>query len=995
MTAHDTQAIRDALVLLTEPGQILELRVPSVGGRSNNTASGYFDDLEKAAQAAARYNGRDTVYMTLHKVDPALFARAANRMKEYAKATTADANILARHWLLIDADATRPADISSTDEEHELALARTQLIRDFLRQRGWPEPFYADSGNGGHLLYPVDLPADDGGLTQRVLAAVAALFDDRLVKVDRTVYNPARISKVYGTFACKGDNIPDRPHRLARIIDAPADLRPVPLELLEQLATPAEHVAGPKSASGQPRAGTRTAQAFDVEGYLREHGIGFTGPVDYDGGKKWHLDACVWNGHNDKSAIVIRRADGVLCANCNHNSCEGLGWPDLREALEPGYKAAKEERERAYQARQQQTRPDVDPETGEIRQDRPRINAGDNDIPAVADLAWTALLAANEPPALFRYASGMARMEMEEGRAVMRPLTEHRLRHELGRDANWYKETKTGAVPADVPLRVVEDMLAHPNPPLPILERIVHAPFFALDGRLIIAPGYDKGSRTLLLLDNGLNIPLVPDAPTAKDVQRARDLILDNLLGDFPFVDQADRANAIAAMLLSPARLMITGPTPIHLFEAASAGSGKGLCVDVVTRPFVGAHVGVISGASQDDEWRKRITAKLREGAAVILADNITTTIDSGALASAVTADVWTDRLLGTNETMSVPVRCHWLMTANNPTMTTEIARRTIRIRIDPKQDRPWQRTGFRHENLIAWTEEHRADLVHAALVLIQAWIAAGKPKGTVTLGSFERWATVMGGILDNAGITAFLDNLNEFYEAADTEGAVWRQFVAVWWAQHRDAEVGVKGLFDLTDQVEGFDLGKGTDKALRTTFGKQLGKQRDRVIGEYRIVFARVAHKTNMWRLLPTTIKPLFSPAESDEDATDEKRPPPVFLCHTNGDEEGGGHRGTFKPSTHIEKENSLNTSVGHERQNVPRCPPCPPDASPSGLVPMSRLEMEAWAKDIASDWGSSPDNLAGAKAAALMHLHLTIPADAMEMMTADLILAAMKGGR
>ncbi len=60
-----------------------------------------------------------------------------------------------------------------------------------------------------------------------------------------------------------------------------------------------------------------------------------------------------------------------------------------------------------------------------------------------------------------------------------------------------------------------------------------------------------------------------------------------------------------------------------------------------------------------------------------------------------------------------------------------------------------------------------------------------------------------------------------------------------------------------------------------------------------------------------------------------------------------------------------------------------------------MTRLEMEAWAKDIASDWGSSPENLACAKAAAQAHLHLTIPDDAMEMMTADLILAAMKGGR
>lgn len=62
---------------------------------------------------------------------------------------------------------------------------------------------------------------------------------------------------------------------------------------------------------------------------------------------------------------------------------------------------------------------------------------------------------------------------------------------------------------------------------------------------------------------------------------------------------------------------------------------------------------------------------------------------------------------------------------------------------------------------------------------------------------------------------------------------------------------------------------------------------------------------------------------------------------------------------------------------------------------APMTRLEMEAWAKDIGNDWGSSPENLIRAKAGAKAHLHLTTPDDATEMMTADLILAAMKGGR
>jgi len=333
--------IRAALAVLTEPGQVVELRVIGVDGRANRTDSGYFDDMDALAKVAARYDGRAAaIYITLHPVMPALRARAANRMQEWAKTTTNDTETTCRRWLNFDTDATRPTGISSTDEEHEAALARARAIRERFRERGWPEPVYADSGNGGHLLYRIDLPADDTGLTQRVLAAVAILFDDRIVKIDRTVYNPARIWKLYGTQARKGDSTPDRPHRRARIIDAPEVIEPVPYALLEELAGDAPDARG-----------TRHQGDFDVEAYLRAHGIGFTGPVDYDGGKKWLLDACVWNGHSDKAAIVTQKADGTIGANCSHNSCEGKGWKDLRDAVEPGWRKEAAARQRAYEER--------------------------------------------------------------------------------------------------------------------------------------------------------------------------------------------------------------------------------------------------------------------------------------------------------------------------------------------------------------------------------------------------------------------------------------------------------------------------------------------------------------------------------------------------------------------------------------------------------------------------------------------------------------------
>src|SRR4029434_2922310 len=97
----------------------------------------------------------------------------------------------------------------------------------------------------------------------------------------------------------------------------------------------------------------------------------------------------------------------------------------------------------------------------------------------------------------------------------------------------------------------------------------------------------------------------------------------------------------------------------------------------------------------------------------------------------------------------------------------------------------------------------HRSELVWAALTLIQAWIAAGKPEGEIVLGMFEDWSQVMGGILSVAGIPGFLANLHEFYDESDTEGTAWRAFAAAWWVKFGDdddhvAEAKVADLYGM-----------------------------------------------------------------------------------------------------------------------------------------------------------------------------------------------------
>jgi len=223
MLHHDRSEILKTCQALFAPGQVAELRALDAVTREwrrPHTVSGYFDDWEKLAAAATGIRARG-VYVTLNPVNPALLARANNRLRDMQAGdpSTADSDIIGRRWLPVDCDPVRPSGISATDAEHDLALARAREMRAYLQAQGWPESLLADSGNGAHLLYRVELPADDGGLVEGALAALAFRFTDALVTVDQKNFNPARIWKLYGTLAAKGDPTPERPHRLSRLVE--------------------------------------------------------------------------------------------------------------------------------------------------------------------------------------------------------------------------------------------------------------------------------------------------------------------------------------------------------------------------------------------------------------------------------------------------------------------------------------------------------------------------------------------------------------------------------------------------------------------------------------------------------------------------------------------------------------------------------------------------------------------------------------------------------
>jgi hypothetical protein len=210
-------------------GQVFEVRALGVArqyGNGTDIWSGFFQydgtNAEFIVNEICKIPAAMGIYLTLNPVAEGLLALSFNRMS-ISKASTGDRDILKRLFMFVDIDPCRKAGTSATDAQVQLAQLLAQQVHQYLEGEGWGKGIVAFSGNGFHLIYPIDLPADDAGVVKGCLESLAQRFDTPQVKVDTAVHNPARIVRFYGTVARKGDEVPQLQihHRLSQIISVP------------------------------------------------------------------------------------------------------------------------------------------------------------------------------------------------------------------------------------------------------------------------------------------------------------------------------------------------------------------------------------------------------------------------------------------------------------------------------------------------------------------------------------------------------------------------------------------------------------------------------------------------------------------------------------------------------------------------------------------------------------------------------------------------------
>jgi hypothetical protein len=215
----------DWLSVLIAEDQVFEIR-----GIGQQKYAGFFDHAHilSAAQQALHLTDRRErsgqyscrgVYWTLNPLDPSVLSRRANRVDWVAKdfPLARDADVLSRRWILVDCDPVRTAGVSSAADELKSSFEMICDVREHLRSYFVTDPIFAESGNGFHLLYRVEMPNDDASTktVKDMLRYLASKFDTDRAKIDTSVFNASRICKLYGTVSRRGDSTDERPHRRA------------------------------------------------------------------------------------------------------------------------------------------------------------------------------------------------------------------------------------------------------------------------------------------------------------------------------------------------------------------------------------------------------------------------------------------------------------------------------------------------------------------------------------------------------------------------------------------------------------------------------------------------------------------------------------------------------------------------------------------------------------------------------------------------------------
>lgn len=428
---------------------------------------------------------------------------------------------------------------------------------------------------------------------------------------------------------------------------------------------------------------------------------------------------------------------------------------------------------------------------------------------------------ANDPPRWFVRNRRLVRID-SSGEPAICEVNQPQLAEVLSSKVKFFKEkiTKDSVERISIapPDKVVQCLYQRQVfSEIPQVKGLVTSPLLLPRGEIITSRGYIPEIQMYKSTDDPIEVTDV----TEVDVRRAVEWI-DEALIDFPFADEASRANAFAAILTPVIRPYLEDATPFLRIEAFQQGTGKSLLAKTIIAFTYPYQVGATEYSKDEGEFAKKLQAMVASSKPFIFIDNVVGRVQSQALDSIITERKIAFRELGNNTTpISAECTGEILLTANNCHLSRDLALRGYTILLDAKCSNPEQRTGFKYVNPARHVLDSRGEASRSVVTLIRWWLQQGKPLASEAskLIRFNKWAQVVGGILQTAGIEGFLENQQRMVQSADPEADAWRAFYQKWHEELGSKPVRVGAVMDFAFGPKTLSGSRDMEQGLLTEF--------------------------------------------------------------------------------------------------------------------------------------------------------------------------------
>lgn len=263
---------------------------------------------------------------------------------------------------------------------------------------------------------------------------------------------------------------------------------------------------------------------------------------------------------------------------------------------------------------------------------------------------------------------------------------------------------------------------------LPILNGVSNTPLITKAGRVIEDSwNYDPDLKLFFCSE-------FPVQPMYRDEALP---ILQEVLADFPFVSGRYKASAISAILTAVCRPVLD-ICPLYVITSSQYSDGKSVLSGLIAASCgVEASMAALTRGGADEEQEKQLSAILSRGRRVVTLDNHDGEFKSAALTETLTSTNPEFRILGKNETRSVPNKTMFLLNGVNTTPALDLQTRSVFVRLARTSVDPNRK--FKHPDVVGYALANRAKLVSASISLIK-WAMEQEDREWKPNHRFKTW---------------------------------------------------------------------------------------------------------------------------------------------------------------------------------------------------------------------------------------------------------------